>query len=98
MELRGLHLRLLSFGNLQGDNKYLSAALNGIKYEDTLYDYEAQNWKDERVFSGHKSSDEGNFMIAWCHGAAGVLLSRIKSYELLEKNQKEMLKDDIHNA
>lgn len=96
--IAGIAFALTKLWKFTGDNKYLSAALNGIKYEDTLYDYEAQNWKDERVFSGYKSSDKGNFMIAWCHGAAGVLLSRIKCYELLEKKQKELLKDDIHNA
>ena len=96
--IAGIAFALTKLWKFTGNNKYLSAALNGIKYEDTLYDYEAQNWKDERVFSGYKSSDKGNFMIAWCHGAAGVLLSRIKCYELLEKKQKELLKDDIHNA
>ena len=96
--ISGIAVSLIRLWKATGEDKYLNAALKGISYEDTLYDHNAHNWKDERVFAGHKSSEDGNYMTAWCHGAAGILLSRVKCYELLNNSAREILANDIHNA
>lgn len=58
--------------------EYLLSLLDGIKFENSLFVKEKGNWKDERVYAGEKASDGGSFTVAWCHGAAGILLSRSK--------------------
>lgn len=50
-----------------------------LAYEDSLYSKEAGNWRDLRKEdSGRKDLN------AWCHGAAGILLSRMKLKHLKE--------------
>ena len=50
-----------------------------LAYEDSLYSEEAGNWRDLRKEdSGRKDLN------AWCHGAAGILLSRMKLKHLKE--------------
>ncbi len=57
------------------------AALDAFGYERAHFDAERRNWPDFRERSS-------GFMNAWCHGAAGIGLSRVRAWELL---QGEML-------
>ena len=61
-----------------------------LKYEDSLYSEKAGNWKDLRESSGE------SFMNAWCHGAPGILLSRMKLEELFPEDMQ--IKKDRLNA
>ena len=57
-------------------------------YENSLYDPAINNWKDTRE-QGKVVSSNPIGSVAWCHGAAGVLYSRILCYEFVEdKNGK----------
>lgn len=44
------------------------------KYEDSLYDKVLGNWKDLRTGKVRKE-DENSDIIAWCHGAGGILIA-----------------------
>lgn len=61
-----------------------------LRYEDSLYSEKAGNWKDLRESSGE------SFMNAWCHGAPGILLSRMKLEELFPEDMQ--IKKDRLNA
>lgn len=91
-------LALVKLWDATKRNEFLNAAIVGIKYENSLFVPEKGNWKDERVYSGEKASDRGSYSVAWCHGAAGILLNRVKIYTLLDKEHKTLLKDDIREA
>lgn len=54
---------------------YLQKAIhNGLEFENTLYDPAMNNWKDVR-----DDVPTGHWMWAWCHGPAGILLSRMQT-------------------
>lgn len=62
--------------------KYLDILSSLVEYENSLYSEKDNNWIDLRKFSEvdqHKSQP-----IAWCHGAAGILLSRLTLYNAIK--------------
>ncbi len=61
------------------DRKYLEKIELILKYEDSLYNERLGNWLDLR-----KSTDSPQTMNAWCHGAPGILLSRLKLESCME--------------
>lgn len=65
---------ILAFGHLlelTNDMRYVGRIKELLTYEDSLY--ENGNWKDLRHPEGLRFCNN-----AWCHGAAGILLSRLK--------------------
>lgn len=63
-----------------GNEEYLKKINMIVDYEDSLFREELGNWLDLRV-----PEKQAYTMNAWCHGAAGILLSRLK----LEKITKD---------
>ena len=96
--ISGMVLALVKLWDATKREEFLNAAIEGIEYENSLFVPEKGNWKDERVYSGEKASDKGNYTVAWCHGAAGILLNRVKIYALLDKKHRDFLKHDIREA
>ena len=84
--------------NVTKDITFLNSAIDGLEFENTLFEKNQGNWKDERFYSGEKTSDKGIYPIAWCHGAAGILLSRVKIYNILPENIREKVSEDIEIA
>ncbi len=69
----GIAWALLRLHKLTSKQDYYETALEAIRYDRSLYDPNENNWLDLRC-SEHKGSD---FVAAWCHGAAGIGLSRV---------------------
>lgn len=67
----GLILAFSHLLDLTKDIRYVKRIIELLKYENSLY--ENGNWKDLRHPEGLRLCNN-----AWCHGAVGVLLSRIK--------------------
>lgn len=67
-----------------GDEKYLTAAGEGVAYENHHYQADEKNWPDFRSFDQGQQHDEGRIpcSCAWCHGAPGIGLSRLRAYEM----------------
>jgi hypothetical protein len=84
----GVALALLALANRTGDTAFLDAARAGFSYEDALFDSEAGNWPDfrERPFD---ATDAPAFMIAWCNGAPGIALSRLRARDLDPRRQAD---------
>lgn len=80
-----------------GENKYKKIADQIIAYENTMYNTEIENWQDARIDSGEICGS-----VAWCHGAAGILLSRARYYleckDILSEEDKKVIEDDIKKA
>src|SRR5262249_7360192 len=69
-----------------GNERYRAAALDAIGYERTLFAPESGNWRDLRspAAAGRDASDRPHFMTAWCHGAPGIGLARLRSLPHLD--------------
>lgn len=74
------------------EERYQEIIRELLLYEDSLYFTEEGNWKDLRYPGIHAYSN------AWCHGAAGILLSRLKLAELKEFENDPAVREDIINA
>ncbi|HEX8052300.1 MAG TPA: lanthionine synthetase LanC family protein [Thermoleophilaceae bacterium] len=59
----------------------LDAAHAAFEYEQGLFDADAGNWPDLRTDELHPPG-ERRYAVAWCHGAPGVALSRLRAREL----------------
>jgi class II lanthipeptide synthase len=66
------------------DRRYREAARGAFLYERRHFSAQHENWPDLRSLQtpqpGQKS--EPSYAVAWCHGAPGIGLSRLRCYEL----------------
>lgn len=111
----GIGFVFLELGNYFENSVFYYLAEQAFKYESNNYDSNAKNWKDLRkgmyLEENEKEHREAylskNYdffltqesMSAWCHGAPGIGLSRLRAFELLRKNiYKSELKICIENV
>lgn len=92
----GILMALLHLWNLTSMDKYEQLAEKVWKYEEALYSPEKNNWKDVRL--GKQDKDDVGAM-AWCHGAPGILYSRMKCNEYIKDLKwKNRLETDMRRA
>ena len=72
------------------DQEYLKKIKVLLSYEDILYSEDLKNWIDLRDPDGRKT------MCGWCHGAPGILLSRMSIMDILPDDKQ--IKKDILRA
>ena len=72
---------LLELYDFFGDQNYFDVALHTLEYENDFFDANEQNWPDLRS-TPDDIEGQPKFMNAWCHGAVGIGLSRLRSYEI----------------
>ncbi|MEO1347955.1 MAG: type 2 lanthipeptide synthetase LanM family protein [Cyanobacteria bacterium J06635_15] len=84
----GIAWALLELAALTGEQRFRWAALQGIAYERSAFLPDFGNWPDLRdcarkVLSTQDNKQEQNAphvcMTAWCHGAPGIGLARLRS-------------------
>lgn len=89
----GIALALAEAGVALADDRYLDAAVRGLRFESSTYDAEAGNWPDYRAESG------AGFMLGWCAGAPGIALARRRLLELLpEHPDADAWRTDLEQA
>ncbi|MDJ0717963.1 MAG: type 2 lanthipeptide synthetase LanM family protein [Prochloraceae cyanobacterium] len=76
----GIAYALLRLYSATCEQNYLQAALEGIKYERSVFSEKHANWFDLRSLQGR---DPG-FSVQWCHGAAGIGLGRLGGLGMVE--------------
>lgn len=97
----GVGLVFLELGKHFHNESFYWMAEQSFDYESSFFDQERNNWPDLRKEPWQPNDEEifrreylqGNLkffsqsaeMNAWCHGAAGIGLSRLRAYELLGK-------------
>jgi Lanthionine synthetase C-like protein/HopA1 effector protein family len=81
----GIGCALLELFHATGDLKYRKASEAAFRYENHWYDPEMQNWPDLREGPSQPGANLRAFPFAnaWCHGAPGIALSRLRAYEVL---------------
>jgi lantibiotic modifying enzyme len=72
----GIAHALLVLDNLAPEQALREAATAAFAYEAAHFDAAQGNWPDFRVLPGVPSG-EPVFMVAWCHGAPGIVRSRL---------------------
>jgi type 2 lantibiotic biosynthesis protein LanM len=74
----GIACALLQLTHLTGELRFRSAAVDAIAYERRLFSPEYGNWPDLRF-------NDTRFSVAWCHGAPGIGLARLRSLFLIDE-------------
>jgi type 2 lantibiotic biosynthesis protein LanM len=86
----GIALALLELSLETGNPQFRHAAERGFAYERQWFSTEQENWPDFRTIA-NATSGAGtgalNYAIAWCHGAPGIGLSRVRAYEILKSEE-----------
>jgi lantibiotic modifying enzyme len=77
----GLGLALFELYATTGRRDYLDGGRGAFAYEDGLFDAEARNWPDLRTISRGTTMTR-QFTTAWCHGAPGIALARMRAAAL----------------
>ncbi len=87
----GIASALLELSALTGDSRFRTTALAAIEYERSLFRPEVGNWPDLRDFSSSILADKDDnqpiCMTAWCHGAPGIGLGRLRSLPHLDDSE-----------
>lgn len=76
----GIMHALLELYGFTKEKRYLDAAYEGWRYERHCYNDQEKNWPDFRKFS--HSPQDVSYPCLWCHGAAGIGLSRARAYQV----------------
>uniref|UniRef100_B8HR22 Lanthionine synthetase C family protein n=1 Tax=Cyanothece sp. (strain PCC 7425 / ATCC 29141) TaxID=395961 RepID=B8HR22_CYAP4 len=87
----GIAYALLQLYHATDNPTYLQAAQQGIAYEQRVFNPQVGNWPDFR--SGTEENPQ--FMVSWCHGAAGIGLARLGGLDILDTPE---IRQDIENA
>ncbi len=79
----GIGWALLELGHATGDARFCAAAFEAFRYERSHYSAQFENWPDFRDYlrpPGQRNTPV--YANAWCHGAPGIGLSRLRAQEL----------------
>ena len=82
----GIGWALLELYQATDAQRFREAGIASFDYERSWFDVDTGNWPDLRdpELSGGSRSQGPTYMNAWCHGAPGVALSRLRAYEILK--------------
>jgi hypothetical protein len=80
----GIGLALLELAVVTGEARFRAAGEQAFAYEQAWFDPKASNWPDFREGSATHTPERGaTYASYWCHGAAGIALTRLRAYALL---------------
>ncbi len=74
----GIATALLDLYSATRESRYRDAALAALAWENSHYDPHQNNWPDFRT-------SERDFLSVWCHGSAGIALSRLRAWQILKE-------------
>jgi len=76
----GIAWALIELHSVTREQRFRDAALQAFRYERTCFNAAEQNWPDFRA-------EQASYPVFWCHGAAGIGLSRLRAWQLLGDEQ-----------
>lgn len=87
----GAALALLELFHTTSEPRFRNAAEEAFDYEALWFDERTGNWPDFRLQAGEprRSGTRQPFGVAWCHGAPGIALSRLRAFEITGHAQFE---------
>ncbi len=92
----GIVTALLELHRATGEVRYLEGARQGLRYERPLFSSQHSNWPDLRVMDASQTEVTPVYNMAWCHGAPGIGLSRLRNVALLDSEPELM--QELHAA
>ena len=96
--LAGIVTAMLELFHVTRDRRYQTAALKGLRYDRHHFIPEHNNWPDFRQMDNNPNPDPNappSYMLAWCHGAPGIGMSRLRTYELMRKDKRVLKEIDV---
>lgn len=81
----GIAAALLELHLATGDSACAHAVAEALRYERSRFSPANRNWPDFRALpaiAGQPASSEPRYPVAWCHGAPGLGISRLRIREL----------------
>lgn len=83
----GMALALLELYRATNNPTYYTGAMMGFNFERRHYNPQLQNWPDLREMTGMglptpAAGTPPTYGEAWCHGAPGIALSRLRAWQL----------------
>lgn len=79
----GMGLALFELHAATGRPDFLDGGRAAFAYEDSLFNAEQENWPDLRSYGPHDVSRPSlPYAVAWCHGAPGIALARLRAASL----------------
>jgi lantibiotic modifying enzyme len=93
----GIGWALLELYRSTREIRFREAGEAAFEYERHWFNHEKGNWPDLRdpELSGGSRTQGPSYMNAWCHGAPGIALSRLRSYQILKS---EICRDEAETA
>jgi len=83
----GIAWAMLELAQASGDNRFRKTAKQALAYERRWFVSDQGNWPDFRESMGAPAQPATpNCGVAWCHGAPGIGLSRLRVFELTKDN------------
>jgi type 2 lantibiotic biosynthesis protein LanM len=81
----GIAWSLLDLSALTGEARFHETAVKAIEYERSIFSLAGGNWPDLRETGDAGQHPDGDrFMVAWCHGAPGIGMARLRSLRHLD--------------
>ncbi|NOT50831.1 MAG: hypothetical protein HOP10_06105 [Chitinophagaceae bacterium] len=78
----GIAAALAELYAVSKEERFLSAAKEAFRYEDSFFNQHKQNWPDFRFTHPGANEAEQICSLAWCHGAPGIGMARLRAYEI----------------
>jgi lantibiotic modifying enzyme len=80
----GVAWSLLELSHYFRELQFQEAAMEGFRYERHWFDASRKNWPDFRSGRAQNREELANIVCstAWCHGAPGIGLSRLRAFEI----------------
>lgn len=91
----GVALALLEASIALEDESLVEGMKRGFDYEEFWFDETAQNYPDMRDNHNQPRPASFGFSCQWCHGAAGILLSRCRAWKI---TKNELFKKQTETA
>jgi len=85
----GIAWALLELHAATGEAVFREAAERGFAYERQWFDPQQENWPDFRSIANPAGAGAPSYAVAWCHGAPGIGLSRLRAHEILKSEELE---------
>ena len=92
----GIATALLELYARTKNEDYLQTALGALRFERRQRNPEIGNWPDHRIHPSGLQSDRPNYSLAWCHGAPGIGLARLRQAQILPENVE--IQEDLEMA
>ena len=78
----GIGLALLELSEVTGDRRFRETADQAIAYEQRWFSARHGNWPDFREMRLNTPESQWGYSVAWCHGAPGIALARLRAWQL----------------